>query len=174
MVMKSNKDKEIPSDLFCPSNMADTVDARVPSRLFRAHQGFCRKRPAVMSSPLRGLLTNMTWATPRKIQSSSWITTACPVTDGSWIWLAVIIYITKRLKCQAEAIWNYIIFSLDSCSFTAYAHFYLLQHNLHDVEDKIDHLLFTHSLQRCMSPVKSPTALQRRERAGASSQKGWL
>lgn len=73
---------EMPPDLFCPSKMADMVDTTVPSRLFRAHQGSCRKRPVVMRSPLRGLLTNMTWATPLKIQSSSWITKTRPVRDG--------------------------------------------------------------------------------------------
>ena len=92
----SNKSKgEMPSDRFCPSKMADTVDTTVPSRLFRAHQGSCRKRPVVMRSPLRGLLTNMTWATPLKIQSSSWITKTRPVRDG---WTSFKLSITKRLK----------------------------------------------------------------------------
>ena len=73
----------MPSDLFNLSKMADTVETAVPSRLLRPHQGFCRKRPIRMRRPLRGLLTKMTWATPRKMQSSSWITTNCPVRDES-------------------------------------------------------------------------------------------
>lgn len=70
------------SDLFCPSKKADAVETKVASRPLRAHQGSCRKRPAVTRSPLRGLFTNMTWATPRQVQSSSWTTAGCPVVDG--------------------------------------------------------------------------------------------
>lgn len=51
---------------------AVNVDTVVPVQPVSIHQGLWMKSPTKMISPLRGLLTNITWEVPRKIQSTSW------------------------------------------------------------------------------------------------------
>lgn len=51
---------------------AVSVDTVVPVQPVSIHQGLWMKSPTKMISPLRGLLTNITWEVPRKIQSTSW------------------------------------------------------------------------------------------------------
>lgn len=48
---------------------AAKVEATVPSVPVIVHQGFWIRSPMKMRSPLRGLLTNITWAAPRRTQS---------------------------------------------------------------------------------------------------------
>lgn len=50
------------------------VDITFPRQPEMAHQGFCTKRPRMMSMPLRGLFTNITWDVPRSTQSRNWKT----------------------------------------------------------------------------------------------------
>ena len=63
------------------------VAKSVPTKPLRAHQRFCRISPAKITRPLRGLLTNMTWAAPRRTQSSSWSRKNCSG-GGEWRWAA--------------------------------------------------------------------------------------
>lgn len=51
---------------------AVNVDTVIPVQPVSIHHGVWMKIPTKMISPLRGLLTNITWEVPRKIQSTSW------------------------------------------------------------------------------------------------------
>lgn len=51
---------------------AVNVDTVVPVQPVSIHHGLWMKRPTKMISPLKGLLTNITWEVPRKIQSTNW------------------------------------------------------------------------------------------------------
>lgn len=58
--------------LSWPRARAVNVDTVVPVQPVSRHQGLWMKSPTKIMSPLRGLLTNITWEVPRKIQSTSW------------------------------------------------------------------------------------------------------